>query len=135
MEPKGLDRTALLGILLMSVLLGVWMIANAPSPEEVEAQRRQAAIEDSLAAVPDEAEALPADTLLETPTDSAFARAVGTVHGDEAGERADEWLDLAGQYEEALAREGYTITRKAAAIAITEALAALADPAQEGDRE
>ena len=80
MEPQGIDRTALLGILLMSLILGIWMIQSAPSPEQV---ARQQAVADSLAAVQAETEAddLPpveeADDALAAPTDSAFARAVG----------------------------------------------------------
>ena len=82
MEPQGPDRTALLGILLMSLILGVWMVQTAPSPEEVEAQR---AVADSLAAVeaaqlaePEAAEIAPLDAPPPAPTDSAlFGRAVG----------------------------------------------------------
>lgn len=81
MEPQGLDRTAIIGILLMSLILGLWMIQTAPSPEEVEAQRAAA---DSVAATqapadsaleapaPGEAEALSAPS---APTDSAFVTA------------------------------------------------------------
>lgn len=79
MESQGLDRTALLGILLMSLILGLWMIQTAPSPEELEAQQAAA---DSLAAVAAErdevAEAEPADDdPLAAPTDPALAQAVG----------------------------------------------------------
>lgn len=81
MEPQGLDRTALLGILLMSLILGLWMIQTAPDPAEVAAQRAAA---DSLAAV--EAQRSPAvdvpevealDEAPAAPTDSVFARAIG----------------------------------------------------------
>ncbi|MEM0961629.1 MAG: hypothetical protein AAGK21_03675, partial [Bacteroidota bacterium] len=75
MEPQGLDRTALLGILLMSLILGVWMIQSAPPPEEIEARRAAA---DSIAAVraaadsvADAAEAVEEDAPLAAPTDSA----------------------------------------------------------------
>ena len=79
MEPQGLDRTAILGILLMSLILGLWMIQTAPSPEELEAQQAAA---DSLAAVEaarddPPAEPEPEDDVLAAPTDSAFAQAVG----------------------------------------------------------
>ena len=82
MEPQGPDRTALLGILLMSLILGVWMVQTAPTAEEVEAQRAAA---DSLAAVeaarlaePEAAEIAPLDAPPPVPTDSAlFGRAVG----------------------------------------------------------
>ena len=82
MEPQGPDRTALVGILLMSLILGVWMVSTAPSPEEVEAQRATAdslaAVEASRAEVPDEAEVAPLGAVPEAPTDSAlFGRAVG----------------------------------------------------------
>lgn len=40
---------------------------------------------------------------------TAFARAVGTVQGDPEGKNADGWLDLAGEYEEALKAEGYVV--------------------------
>ncbi|WP_412069437.1 membrane protein insertase YidC [Rubrivirga sp. IMCC43871] len=81
MEPQGLDRTALIGILLMSLILGVWMIQTAPSPEQIEAQQAAA---DSLAAIEEVApvedevapETLEAEALV-APTDSAFARALG----------------------------------------------------------
>ncbi|MEM6288457.1 MAG: membrane protein insertase YidC [Bacteroidota bacterium] len=82
MEPQGLDRTALLGILLMSLLLGVWMIQTAPTEEQIAAQRAAAdslaaveqAREDALAQVEVEAED---DDALAVPSDSAFAGAVG----------------------------------------------------------
>ena len=48
MEPQGLDRTAIAGILLMSLILGLWLIQTAPTPEQIEAQRAAA---DSIAAV------------------------------------------------------------------------------------
>ncbi len=81
MEPQGLDRTALLGILLMSLILGLWMVQTAPSPEEIAAQQAAA---DSLAAVEAAREAAPlAETApeeedaLAVPTDSALAQALG----------------------------------------------------------
>lgn len=85
MEPQGLDRNALIGILLMSVLLGVWMITTAPSQEEIAAQRAaeeqaeaEAASSDSTDEALDVAELEPAGTdALEVPTDSAlFGRAL-----------------------------------------------------------
>ena len=84
MEPQGLDRTALIGILLMSVLLGVWMITTAPTEEELLAQREAQEQADAQAADPaeealDVAELEPADAdALVAPTDSAlFGRALG----------------------------------------------------------
>ena len=85
MEPQGLDRTAILGILLMSLILGLWMIQTAPTAEQVEAQRAAAdsvaavqAAADSLAATaapaPGEAEALESPA---APADSAFVTAEG----------------------------------------------------------
>ncbi len=79
MEPQGLDRTAIAGILLMSLILGLWMIQTAPTPEQVEAQRAAA---DSVAAAQAEPELAPAeievpdDGAITVPTDSAFARAL-----------------------------------------------------------
>lgn len=83
MDSQGPDRSALVGILLMSLLLGVWMIYTSPSPEEA---ARQQATADSLAAVeaaaagdtlaaddvdaPDEEAG---DDALVAPADSAFA--------------------------------------------------------------
>ncbi|WP_420456216.1 membrane protein insertase YidC [Rubrivirga sp.] len=79
MEPQGLDRTAIAGILLMSLILGLWMIQTAPTPEQVEAQRAAA---DSVAAAQAEPELSPVevdapdDEAITVPTDSAFARAL-----------------------------------------------------------
>ncbi len=80
MEPQGLDRTAIVGIILMSVILGLWMIQSAPSADQI---ARQQAVADSLAAV-QAAEQAPAapdidslDAVRSVPTDSAFARALG----------------------------------------------------------
>ena len=78
MEPQGLDRTAIAGILLMSLILGLWLIQTAPTPEQVEAQRAAA---DSIAAVqadaaePEAIEETPEEGIV-TPTDSTFARAL-----------------------------------------------------------
>ena len=79
MEPQGLDRTAIAGIVLMSLILGLWMIQTAPTPEQVEAQRAAA---DSVAAAqataeevetaPDSVDVLGAPT---APTDSSFTSA------------------------------------------------------------
>ena len=82
MEPQGLDRTALLGILLMSLLLGLWMVQTAPTEGELAAQQAAA---DSVAATQPEPQAEPAEALEAepldaapaVPTDSAFARAIG----------------------------------------------------------
>ena len=80
MEPQGLDRTALIGILLMSVLLGVWMITTAPSEAELLAQR-EAQEQNGAEADTDEPDAVleapEAADALEAPTDSAlFGRAL-----------------------------------------------------------
>ena len=78
MEPQGLDRTAIIGIVLMSLILGIWMITTAPSQEEV---ARQQATADSVAAVqavapPDADAEIGPDTgtaeALAPPADSAF---------------------------------------------------------------
>ena len=81
MEPQGLDRTAIVGIILMSVILGVWLIQSAPTAEQV---ARQQAVADSIAAVQEQAEAAAAapdidslDAARAVPTDAAFARALG----------------------------------------------------------
>ena len=79
MEPQGLDRTAIIGIVLMSIILGLWMIQTAPTEEQIAA--RQAAA-DSVAAVqaaqdePEPVAEAPGQALA-APTDSAFARALG----------------------------------------------------------
>ena len=85
MQPQGLDRTALIGILLMSVLLGIWMIQTAPTPEELAAQQAEqaeaAAAADAEEGAGDEelAEIVdPEADALVAPTDSAlFGRALG----------------------------------------------------------
>ena len=82
MEPQGLDRTAIIGIVLMSIILGLWMIQTAPTEEQIAAQQAAA---DSVAAVAQRADAdrqlEPAATagaqrVRTAPTDSAFARAL-----------------------------------------------------------
>lgn len=79
MDSPGPDRSALVGILLMSLLLGVWMIYTSPSPEEV---ARQQAAADSVAAASaaasadgpeaDDNEAPAGEDALVAPADSAF---------------------------------------------------------------
>jgi YidC/Oxa1 family membrane protein insertase len=78
-EPQGLDRNALIGILLMSLLVGIWMIYSAPSPEDV---ARQQAAQDSVAAV----QAARADdaTADDATADDATADDVGKTAADEA---------------------------------------------------
>ena len=97
MEPQGLDRNALIGILLMSLLVGVWMIYTAPSQEDV---ARQQAAADSVAAVqaaapPDADAEIGPDTdaveALTPPTDSAFA-AAGQAPGREITVRTDRYV-------------------------------------------
>ena len=61
MEPQGFDRNALIGILLMSLLLGVWMVYTAPTREQA---ARQQTIADSTAATEARTQdASPADAL------------------------------------------------------------------------
>ena len=81
MEPQGLDRTAIVGIILMSVILGIWLIQSAPSADQI---ARQQAVADSLAQVEAQAQAAAAapdvdslDAARAAPTDAAFARALG----------------------------------------------------------
>ncbi len=97
MEPQGLDRNALIGILLMSLLVGVWMIYTAPSQEEI---ARQQVAADSIAAVqatapPDADAEIGPDTdsagALTAPTDSAFT-AAGQAPGREITVRTDRYL-------------------------------------------
>ncbi|MEM8560474.1 MAG: membrane protein insertase YidC, partial [Bacteroidota bacterium] len=80
-QQQGLDRNTLVGIVLISVIMGVWMIFFAPQPPTPE--QRQA-IADSLAALqPDSLDQLgdepllldPTANPLNAPTDSAFAAA------------------------------------------------------------
>ena len=84
MEPQGFDRNALVGILLMSLLLGVWMIYSAPSPEDVARQQAArdsvAAVQATTAAMPEADAAADAEEGLAAPTDSVFA-AVGDGPG------------------------------------------------------
>ena len=82
MEPQGLDRTAIIGIVLMSVILGLWMLQTAPTAEQVAAQQAAA---DSVAAAEaaaaerarPEAVAAAGDEPLAAPSDAAFSRALG----------------------------------------------------------
>ncbi len=87
MEPQGFDRNALIGILLMSLLLGVWMVYTAPTRDQA---ARQQTIADSTAAAetrtqdasPDDAEIGPAAPgVLTAPTDSTFASAGDSTAG------------------------------------------------------
>ncbi|MEL6445222.1 MAG: membrane protein insertase YidC [Bacteroidota bacterium] len=79
-QQQGLDRNTLVGIVLISVIMGVWMIFFAPQPPTPE--QRQA-IADSLAALQpdslDDAQPVFVDPAIEgalaAPTDSAFAAA------------------------------------------------------------
>ncbi len=80
MEPQGLDRTAILGIVLMSIILGIWMIQTAPTQEQVAAQQAAAdsvAAAQAQAAGPEPAVIEDADRELAPPSDSAFVRALG----------------------------------------------------------
>ena len=77
MEPQGLDRNAVIGILLISLLLLVWMLTQAPSPEDaaapVEQEEATAADDAEIGPTPEADEA----AALRAPTDSLFAGAVG----------------------------------------------------------
>ena len=86
MEPQGLDRNALIGILLMSLLLGVWMVYTAPTQEQAARQQATAdstAAAESRAGPPADAEIGPdRPAELAAPTDSAFAAADATSGAD-----------------------------------------------------
>jgi len=71
-QEQGPDRSTLTGILLISLILGVWMIFLAPRPEPTPVQQEAppAADEAPALAAPDDTGALVA------PTDSSFAAAV-----------------------------------------------------------
>lgn len=75
MEPQGLDRSAVIGILLISLLLLVWMLTQTPRPEDVSTPdtTEESPVEAELGPTP-EAD----DTAeLRAPTDTLFASAVG----------------------------------------------------------
>ena len=86
-QQPGLDRNALIGIVLMSLVLGLWMVFTAPSPEEIEAQQQaqeaqqaEQLIADSLDAIaqgPTTLDAPGADSSsVSAPIDSSFAAAL-----------------------------------------------------------
>ena len=86
MEPQGIDRNALNGIILISLILGVWMVFFAPTPpvepdgqEEVaEAPGGESGGEATLSVPDGEAQA---EDVLRAPTDTLFAGALeGTAH-------------------------------------------------------
>ncbi|MEL6615027.1 MAG: membrane protein insertase YidC, partial [Bacteroidota bacterium] len=71
MEPQGLDRSAVIGILLISLLLLVWMLTQTPQPEDVSTP-------DTTEEAPAEAELGPTQEAeeiaeLRAPTDSLFS--------------------------------------------------------------
>lgn len=76
MEQQGLDRSAVLGILLISLLLLVWMLTQTPRPEDAPSPDTTEEVAEGEAAIgptggPDDAASLRA------PSDSLFASAVG----------------------------------------------------------
>ncbi len=111
MEPQGLDRNALIGILLMSLILGVWMVYTAPSKEEA---ARATAVADSTAAaeraapavadaeIGPDTDARPADALA-APTDSAFS-------GGTAGTPDRSVVVRTDRYEATFSTRGGTLT-------------------------
>ncbi len=110
MEPQGFDRNALIGILLMSLLFGVWMVYTAPTRDQA---ARQQAIADSTTAA-DARDTAPVDAeigpdtpgALAAPTDSAFA-----VAGDSAA-GADRLVTVrTDRYEATFSTRGGTLVR------------------------
>jgi len=86
-QQPGLDRNALIGIVLMSLVLGLWMVFTAPGAEEIEAQRQaqetqqaEQVVSDSLDAIADGQATIDAagaePDALEVPIDSSFAAAL-----------------------------------------------------------
>ncbi|OZC04010.1 membrane protein insertase YidC [Rubricoccus marinus] len=78
MESQGLDRSAVFGILLISLLLLVWMLTQTPRPEDEAtvdqtAEAVEAAGEPSIGPAPEADESI----ALRAPTDSLFAGATG----------------------------------------------------------
>ena len=71
---QGVDRNSIIGILLISVILGIWMLFLAPKPEPELAANGQEEITDEQAAA-EEQVAAEADSLT-APTDSSFAAAL-----------------------------------------------------------
>ena len=110
MEPQGLDRNAILGILLMSLILGVWMISTAPSPEDL---ARQQAAADSVATLQSpttaDTEIGPDDGASEersAPIGAAFAAA-----SDSAAAPARDVTVRTDRYEATFSTRGGTLTR------------------------
>jgi YidC/Oxa1 family membrane protein insertase len=74
-EPQGLDRNAVLGILLISLLLLVWMLTQTPRPEDVSTPSTQEEVVEEPQLGP--AESADDGAVRRAPTDSLFASAVG----------------------------------------------------------
>ncbi|MFN3596143.1 MAG: membrane protein insertase YidC [Rubricoccaceae bacterium] len=80
MQQQGIDRTTLIGILLISVILGVWMMWTAPPaptpPDAPAAATQDAAAADDEADEPTIGPAEDAEAALRAPADTLFAAAV-----------------------------------------------------------
>ncbi len=76
---QGVDRNSIIGILLISVILGIWMLFLAPKPEiEPEVDQQEEIAGDSTQGEEEDIAILESDSLA-APTDSSFAAAlVGT---------------------------------------------------------
>ena len=86
-QQPGLDRNALIGIVLMSLVLGLWMVFTAPDPAEIEAQRAAA---EAQRVEPIDASGEPAtidapdasEDGIQAPIDSSFAAALSGPQRD-----------------------------------------------------
>ncbi|MEM6328013.1 MAG: YidC/Oxa1 family insertase periplasmic-domain containing protein, partial [Bacteroidota bacterium] len=74
MEQQGLDRSTVIGILLISLILLVWMLNQTPRPEDVPPTGPTEEVTEAEVEPDDDVEAAAA---LSVPTDSLFARATG----------------------------------------------------------
>ncbi|MCH7638472.1 MAG: membrane protein insertase YidC [Bacteroidetes bacterium] len=73
---QGVDRNSLIGILLISVILGVWMLFLAPKPEIEPAADGQEQITDVPAETEEQDDVVAEVDSLVAPTDSSFAAAL-----------------------------------------------------------
>ncbi|CAN5505816.1 membrane protein insertase YidC [soil metagenome] len=82
-QQPGPDRSTFIGIVLISLIMGVWLVMSTPTPQDAPASREQTEapppdpsdrdVQDALA---DDAAALGEPTILAAPTDTLFAGAI-----------------------------------------------------------
>ncbi|NNF56922.1 MAG: membrane protein insertase YidC [Rhodothermaceae bacterium] len=77
MEQQGVDRSSLIGIILISLILGVWMLYLAPQPEPPVQEGPITADTSAVISAPDDVDDPLANAdALQAPTDSLFAAAL-----------------------------------------------------------